>query len=256
LFHLKIEPLCQIHVFQVNLTVLFPRLMFWIIFKIHPELYPIQRSIWTGIGPGLKNAEVTKMREKADELFAIMKNKRNCPVEIKDEMKFLIKSFMDYDHGKTEPHHLLDKIAAFGSLSDWEATNVKQGTPLAKRRTKEGDGMMLKMKHPELLLRSNNIVSHLLTIINPDTPESKAPPKGFNSILIFCYIGFEPPAGLSDYRQAGKTNRGLFVKSFSGFEPEINAPHFAWYIARYESRKGMLGEPSEPLKVPIIILSP
>jgi hypothetical protein len=207
---------------------------------------------WTGA----ENAEVTKMREKADELFEIIKVERSCPMVVKDEMRLLIKEFMVYDHGGSNPHHLLDKIAHFGTLSDWEAANIKRGTPLAKTRPKNSEGMIRKMKHPILSLRSNTIGKHVIMITNPDTPDSKAPPKGFRSILIFCYIGIEPPAGLSDYQQAGKTYRGLFVKSFARLEPQSNKRLYAWYIARYESTKGILNDPGPPLKVPISTLTP
>jgi hypothetical protein len=204
-----------------------------------------------------ENLHVTEVRTKADELFNIIKNKRSCPPEVKDEMKVLIRDFMAYDHGKTSPHHLLDKIADFGTLLDCETAGVKRGTPLAKTPSHGGDQVKQKMLIPQVSVRSNVNGQHLLDVVNPGTPESHALPEGMKAARVCRYIGTEPPDNIGFYKPVGNAKRGLFLSRFADQEPpEDDKKLYAWYYAYYESTKGEFGDPSSPVKAEIILQTP
>jgi hypothetical protein len=203
-----------------------------------------------------ESAEVSRVRQKVEEFYHIIQNKRNCPPEIKDEMKILIRSFLAYDHGKTEPHNLLNKIGLFGTITDWDSTNVKRGTPLAKTRLKGIAETPLTVPPPSLTLGRMGMSFHLIRVNNSAAPESRTTPHGYSSTLIFCYIGTESPVRLNQYEYVGKVNRGLFWKSFAelGYAQDVRI--YAWYIARYETSRGKWSVASEPLKVEIILPTP
>jgi hypothetical protein len=189
--------------------------------------------------------------QKANEFYRIMESKKLCPPEIKDEMRILIREFLDYDHGKLNPHNLLNKIGMFGTLTDWESTNVRRGTPLAKPRSRIGSGKLTGNCKPTISLRRIRMREHLIEIINQDAPESRTAPPGYVSTLIFCYIGTESPVNMNQYAYAGKAKRRLFSKSFPDLQPIENTRIYAWYIARYQDSQGGLSHNSEPLKVEI-----
>jgi hypothetical protein len=203
-----------------------------------------------------ESAAVTQMREKADELFHKTKDKANCPRSVKVELKLLIKKFLDYDHGKNNPHYLLNKVASFGSVEDWAAARVKRGTSLAKVRRSAKETIKTQMLIPLLFLRDWDIQEHLLWACNPDNITNKELPQGTRAIMIFCHIGTEPPTKLSDYLHIGKTKRGLLLKTFFDLVPVENQRLFAWYIARYENNLGEYGMPSKPLRAEIFFEAP
>jgi hypothetical protein len=200
-----------------------------------------------------ESAEVTRVKEKACELHTIMSNTRSCPPEIKDEMKLLIKQFLEYDHGKIEPHNLLNKIAMFGKMPDWESTNVKRGTPLAKKPVKRKGGVLTETVKPTLKVRRIGVAEHLLEVFYADAPESKSPPPGYTRINMFCYVGTEPPANHHQYEYVGRAKRGLFRNSFTGMQPIEDTRIYAWYIARYENGRGVQSSASEVLRMEIFL---
>ena len=195
---------------------------------------------------------ITKCREDAEKLWLKMIDTRNCPPEIKDEMKLLIRGFMAYDHGNVDPHNLLDKIADFGTIQDCESVGVKRGTPLAKAPSQDVSGMLEAMLKPAIGLRRNDIGQHLLTVVNPETPDSKAVPKGIKCARVFRYIGTTAPTKLSQYESIGNAKRGLFLSKFEDLEPQT-VKIYAWYIARYESTRGVMGDPCAPLRCEVFI---
>jgi len=204
-----------------------------------------------------ENAYVSLTMEKANSLFNIIRVKRSCPPETRDEMKVLIKDFMAFDHGRVAPHHLLDKIADFGTLLDCETVGVKRGTPMAKTPSHGGDPLATKMLVPMVSLRSSGPGQHRLTVVNPDTPESRALPGGIKSARVYRFIGTEPPAKLSQYESIGNAKRGLFLSQFADIEPPAeNKKLYAWYIARYETTRSVVGDPCSPVKAEILLLTP
>jgi hypothetical protein len=99
-----------------------------------------------------------------------LKDTVNCPPEIKNELKTLIKTFKAYDHGEFEPHRLLDKIGLFATQKDCETLGIKRGTPLAKAPAKDLPSVMEDSIVPTISLRSNNVGMHILEVVNPATP--------------------------------------------------------------------------------------
>jgi hypothetical protein len=197
-----------------------------------------------------ESQHVTSVRTKAEEFWNKMENRKNCPDEIKDEMKVLIRDFMTYDHGKSEPHKLLNKIADFGSLLDCDTVGVKRGTPLAKSPSKGGASILASKVKPSIALRSNEIGSHTLTVVNPETPYSKALPPGTRCARVYRFIGTSTPTKLSQYESIGNAKRGLFESNLESVEP-ADEKLFAWYIARYEDTKGEVWDACDPLKLEI-----
>jgi hypothetical protein len=199
-----------------------------------------------------ESAHVTLIRKKADEYFELMKDKKNCPTVVRDQMTILIADFMAYDHGKTEPHKLWDKIAAFGSITDCESAGVKRGTPLAKAPTEDDEVPIVEQMLKALIgIRVNAIGMHLLSVVNSASPSSKALPKGIKFAKVFVYIGTEPPANLKQYYVIGNARRGMFLNKLNDIEPVEGKDLYAWYIVRYENTRGELGEPSNRLKAEI-----
>jgi hypothetical protein len=214
-----------------------------------PYAKKYQQWRWTDA----ESAEVSRVRQKAEEFYCIIENKVNCPPEVRTEMRILIRSFLAYDHGKTGAHNLLNKIAMFGDITDWESTNIKRGTPLAKTRSKSGAGISIIGSQPNLSLRHVGMSEHIIKVTNPDAPESRTAPPGYSHTLIFCHIGTEPPVRRNQYEYAGKAKRGLFRKGFSELGYSREERIYAWYIACYESNIGKLGSASKPLKVEIFL---
>jgi hypothetical protein len=197
-----------------------------------------------------ESQHVTSVRQKADEFWKKMGDRKNCPDEIKDEMRVLIHDFLAYDHGDTEPHRLLNKIADFGSLSDCDTVGVKRGTPLAKAPGKGGGVILASKVKPLIAVRSNKIGSHMLTVVNPETPYSKALPDGIKCARVYRFIGTAAPTKPSQYESIGNAKRGLFESKLEGLEPSDDRL-FAWYVGRYEDTRGEVWGASEPLKVEI-----
>jgi hypothetical protein len=221
-----------------------------------PGTPPNQKKYQDWFWTDAESAEVTRIRTKADELFHITKDKSKCPRVVKVELKLLIKHFMAYDHGRNNPHHLLDKVADFGNAIDWAAARVKRGTALAKVRLKAKDTKKTQMLIPLLFLRDWDMQQHLVWACNPNNLTNKELPAGTRALLIFCYIGTEPPTSLQDYAYIGKTFRGLLLNTLTDLEPVENKKLFAWYIARYQNTLGEWGLPSKPLRAEIFFEAP
>lgn len=217
-----------------------------------------------GSAPGTKKWEdfnwenadslfVTQTRKKSDELMDIINSPRNCPPEVKDEMEIVIDTFMDFDHGKINPHRLLDKIALYGSVADCEKLNIKRGTVLAQAPTQDGEPVIKKMLKPMVGLKKNGVAEHLLKVVNADAGSSRALPAGIRCARVFCYIGTEAPGNFKQYTTVGNAKRGLFLNKFTEALPASDKTYYAWYIAVYEDTKGNLLDLSEPLRVEIFM---
>ena len=197
-----------------------------------------------------ESAFVTDIRTRTEAFWTQMEDKKNCPPEVKDEMKVAIRDFMVFDHGESQPHNLLNKIADFGTLKDCDTLGIKRGTPLAKKASEDKPSVLDESIAPVLGLRLNEIGKHTLTVVNPATPYSKALPPGMSAARIFRYIGTVAPTRPSQFESIGNAKRGLFKSNLEGVEPQSDKL-YAWYIARYEDTRGITGDASNQLKLEI-----
>jgi hypothetical protein len=196
---------------------------------------------------------VTATREAADDYWDIVKDNRNCPPEVKDEYKILINDFMAYDHGKSNPHHLLDKISDFGSISDCETVHVKGGTPLAKTPVKGGGTVVNEI--PNVWIIKNEEGKQMIGVTNPETPDSKALPKGIKFAKVLCFIGEKAPTNLNAFTEIGNAKRGQYLNKLIEGELSGSVKLYAWYYALYENTKGVKGKPSIIVKAQVILAS-
>jgi hypothetical protein len=82
----------------------------------------------------------------------------------------------------------------------------------------------------------------LLDVVNPNTPSSKARPKGVIATLVFCYVGADPPTSLKQYNCVGLALRGRFLNVLGMPETTGQVKINAYYFARYAMVTGKLGE--------------
>jgi hypothetical protein len=193
---------------------------------------------------------VTSVRTQSDALMDIINAQRYCPPETKDKMALLIDEFMDYDHGPHNAHRLLDKIALNGSIDDCEKLAIKRGTSLAKEPGTTGTNVLINKVTPVLTERLNKIGRQVITVRNPETPNSGALPEGASRARVYRYIGTTSPTSLSQYESVGNAKRGLIEFTYTDIQPGEDRL-FAWYIARYEDTKGEVWDASDPLKLEI-----
>ncbi len=193
---------------------------------------------------------VHTIRLRADIYWSQVKNSRVSPVELKDEYKQMITDFFAYDHGKSNSHHLLEKIGLFGTMEDCEYVKVKANTPLARTPVRTGNFKVDLIPVIELIY--NQECMHMLCITNPATPKSKARPKGLLP-KVYCYISDQPTKKLSDYKEVGVVNRGYFLMRFDDPNLPSDVKLFAWYYVVYENHKGIKGKESEILKVAVFL---
>ena len=69
---------------------------------------------------------------------------------------------------------------------------------------------------------------------------------------LFRYVGTEPPKTLDQYILVGNAKYGEFNSSLSEIELSPSTKLYAYYIARYESNKGELGDPCLMISAEII----
>ena len=204
------------------------------------------------------SSQWTAYRKQSDKLFLQLSDKKKSSTDTKDQMKILIASVKKYDHDPITGHHLLDKIAIGGTSSDAETFRVKRGTALAATslataKTKGGSTGTAVTEIPALSIKRNSEGEHILNAINPETPKSKAKPKGIKFLKVYRYIGTKAPIALSQYQFVANAKRGIAKSEFANIGLDANTKLWAWYIARYESNKGVLGSPSPAIKVGILL---
>jgi hypothetical protein len=204
------------------------------------------------------SAQWTAYRIASDKLFLKLSDKKKSSTDIKDQMKILITTVKKYDHDPITGHHLLDKIAISGTSSDAETFRVKRGTALAatgmataKKKGSSASGAVTQI--PVLSMKLNSEGEHILNAINPDTPKSKAKPKGIKFLKVYRYIGTKPPIAISQYQFVANAKRGIAKSEFANIGLDANTKLWAWYIGRYESNKGVLGSASPALKAGILL---
>jgi len=197
-----------------------------------------------------ESEKITEYREAADVLFEKLSNKKFIYTEIRDEMKTLIKNVRSYDNDKLTGHHLLDKIALFGTMSDCETANVKRGTPLELSPShKKGDKVT---KVPVMEVVEYLPGRHKIKVTDPETPKSRAKPVGIKFVRVYRFIGSEEPTKFSQYTEIDNAENGYVISELPESETTGSTKVWAWYRSRYESNQGVEGTLTAPLKVGII----
>jgi Fe-S-cluster formation regulator IscX/YfhJ len=199
-----------------------------------------------------ESTQWTDFRTQADALFSQYDSDLTVNTTIRNKMHTLIRQTNEYDHDRDTGHHLLDKVALHGNIDDCNIFKVKRLTSLADdTRTPTGDLGMLK---PKVTIRDNNAGEHELEVTNPDTPDSSALPDGVSHALVFRCVkeAGVTPASIEDYYLVGTAKRGLFLYTFSDMTFDPAKKYFIWYIARYISKTGQIGEPSTAVKGMVI----
>ena len=197
------------------------------------------------------SAQWTAYRTQSDKLYLLYSDKKHNNTENRNEMTTLIKNVKAYDHNPLTGHHLLDKIAIMGTMNSCSIFKVKRGTPLVLTADKIGPlpGTLI----PVLTERLNTEGEHKLAVRNPLKPKSRAIPKGMKFCKVYRFIGTAAPTSISQYQFIGNAKRGLIVSNFAEIGLDPTAKLWAWYIARYESTKGVLGNPSKALKMGVLL---
>jgi hypothetical protein len=198
-----------------------------------------------------ESSQWTTYRKQSDKLFQELGDKKHSTSEEREEMTILIKNVKAFDHDKLSGHHLLDKIAILGTVNSCATFKVKRGTPLVLTTDKIGPlpGMLV----PVVTMRENIEGEHKLAVRNPKTPKSRAIPKGMKFCKVYRFIGTAAPTSIKQYEFIGNAKRGMIVSNFAELGLDANIKLWAWYIARYESTKGVLGNPSAALKAGVLL---
>jgi hypothetical protein len=193
----------------------------------------------------------TAFRKQSDTLFLLYSDKKHVNTEARNEMTTLIKNVKAYDHNPLTGHHLLDKIAISGTINSCTIFKVKRGTPLVLTADKAGPlpGTLI----PVITVRDNTEGEHKLAVRNREKPKSRAIPKGMKFCKVYRYIGTAAPTSISQYQFIVNAKRGLAISNFADIGLDANTKLWAWYIARYESTKGVLGNPSAAIKVGVLL---
>ena len=170
---------------------------------------------------------------------------------MRKKFRILIEKVSKYDHDPTENHHLLDKVALRGTVDDCKSFNVKRSTALAKTRVSGSKEFITLM--PRVGLRKFMKCMNMLDVDDPTLPGSKARPKGVLAILIFCYIGLEPPTSNKQFELVGAAMRGRFVHIYANEGLSNSERLHAFYSARYLTKTGMLGGFGNVIEAPVIL---
>ncbi|MHB8260590.1 MAG: hypothetical protein ACYDCN_02595 [Bacteroidia bacterium] len=214
---------------------------------------------WTAV----QSAQWTSYRNQCDLLYPKYADPKHVNTDITDEMNLLITNVKKYDNDPITGARLLDKVALSGTINDCETFNVKRGTALAgvshqgssSQRTVGGStGGSLT---PIAVVKHYFVGQHVLSATNPNTPESHALPPGAKFCKGYRIIGTagQAPTATTTYQFVGNVKRGTLHSSFTAadlaaFPPETVV--YAWYIFRYESTTGVLGEPCGAIRAQIL----
>jgi hypothetical protein len=172
------------------------------------------------------------------------------PAVIK-KMNKNIKDTRLYDNSKSNGHHLLDKVADFGSSDDQITFNVKRNT-FMEENPSEGEKKPM-MIVPFLSIIEFGLGQQLISASQSDAKKTKALPEGMKFLKIYRAIAGAKPESVDDYHFLGNANRGRLLSSFEGIQIPADKKLNAYYIARYESTTGVLGGTSAVLESPIML---
>jgi hypothetical protein len=200
-----------------------------------------------------ESAAWSMYREKSESLYGLLCNPDTVGPTIRKKMKELIKEVRTYDNDKANGHHLLDKVALFGTIDDCLTFNVKGRTVLAADPTHHSEEAVTF--RPSVTVLNNEEGMQLLSVINPDTPGSKKLPEGMAFARLYRFIGTEMPQNLKLYDYVGIAKKGEYLSTFGDLHFTDDKRVYAFYFARYESKQGVLGEPSAIVKAEILLVN-
>ncbi|HEX7415355.1 MAG TPA: hypothetical protein VF411_15025 [Bacteroidia bacterium] len=204
----------------------------------------------------------TAYRNQSDLLYPQYADPKHVNTDITDEMNLLIANVKKYDNDHLTGARLLDKVALNGTLNDCETFNVKRGTALAAvshqgAATQRAVGGVAGSLTPLGVVKHYFVGQHVLEATNPNTPNSHALPDGAKFCKGYRFIGTagQVPTATAQYVFVGNVKRGTLHSSFTAadlaaFPAETVV--YAWYIFRYESTTGVLGDPCGSIKAQIL----
>lgn len=88
---------------------------------------------------------------------------------------------------------------------------------------------------------------HVLKIVDPEKPTTKAKPDGVARINIYRYIGAAAPVNISQYSNIGSTTKAKYVSNFA----DEDVGKKAWYIFEYENTRSERGPKSDAISAAI-----
>ncbi|MEI8203130.1 MAG: hypothetical protein WCH34_08980, partial [Bacteroidota bacterium] len=115
-------------------------------------------------------------------------------------------------------------------------------TPLAKKRGRKKN-YTPEMLQPIIVVKKNMLGEMQVCIINPEAPKSKKLPEGMKFAKVYLFVGEEPPKNINDFRFYGNAKRGLLPVNFADVDFKGNPVLYAFFVGRYESNRGVLGQP-------------
>jgi hypothetical protein len=187
---------------------------------------------------------------EAADLFLIYDDPDKVTSGIRQKLRDLIKKVKAYDHDPISGHHLLDRVAALGTVDDCLTFNIKRSTSLAKTPI-HGSGdpltMMPRLK-PFQILKG----MHVMDVDEPTLPPSRKKPEGVTATLILCYIGTSAPTLPKQFWLVGAANRGRFIYKIPDGETSGSVKLYAYYCARYLTSTGKMGEMGEVIVMEVI----
>ena len=227
---------------------------------------PTTTKKWQNWGwTAAQSTQWTAYRNQSDALYLQWADKNHNNTDITDQMKVLIKAVKKFDNDPITGAHLLDKIALNGTLSDCATFKVKRGTALAavshqgSATARNVGGVAVgtgaSAEKPVLAITKYDVGEHQLSVTNPDTPKSHALPAGIKFAKVYRFIGTAAPTAISQYVFVANASRGSALSSFADADLAPFAAGtvlYAWYIARYESTKGVLGDACGAIRAQIL----
>ncbi|MBI3502379.1 MAG: hypothetical protein HY063_11350 [Bacteroidetes bacterium] len=214
-----------------------------------------------------ESAAWTAFRTKDNALYKKYSVKKLRNSDITEKLNLNRKDCLKYDHDKDTGHHLLDKIALSGSVSDCETFKVKRGTVLQ-------DATLTRVAEPGskeagIVVREIGHLFHKLAIVNIDKSKKKGREKGIKEIEIWRALvkppappanqnANQPPQPMpvqnpnaepddSQYVHVGEAKRGLYLSTFESSDVGSTA----WYKARMKNTRGEKGNFSKAVSAPV-----
>ena len=220
---------------------------------------PATTKKWQNWGwTAAQSAQWTSFRTQCDLLYPQYADESRNNTSITDQMNLLMKNTKKYDNDVLIGFHLLDKVPLGGTISDCVTFRVKRNSPLAGV-SHQGAAAALSIRasagKPVLAIKKYDVGEHRLSVTNPETPTSHALPNSIKFAKVYRYIGTTAPTGINQYMFVGNAKRGSVLSSFADADLSAFAPNvavYAWYIARYESNKGVLGDACGAIHAQII----
>ena len=198
-----------------------------------------------------ESTQWTEFRKTSNEYMTLLGDPDTYSPAVVKKMNKHIKEVRLYDNDKINGHHLLDKVAVFGTMDDQITFNLKRDTSMAEEPS-EGEKKPM-MIVPALSIIQFGLGQQLIGATQSDGKKTKALPEGMKFLKIYRAIASVRPESFDDYHFLGNAKRGRLLSSFEGIQIPEDKKLNAYYIARYESTTGALGGLSAVLESPIMV---